>query len=162
MNSNNLVKIVVFIFTIMMIGMVASCNNKQPSFTQDEVEKAVLALEDQALGFWSAGNPANFCVNFADDASYFDDIGAQTRLDGIEEIQNYCNSLEGAIPPHKYELVDTRVQSFDNTAILTLQYHSKLENGEPGGPPWKATSVYRYSDNVWQVVHANWSLIKAE
>jgi hypothetical protein len=141
--------------------ILTSCNTKQPSFTQEEVEKAVLELENQALGYWTAGNPSKFSVNFATDASWFDDINAHIRLDGIEEIQEHFNSLEGAIPVHKYDLVDTRVQSFGNIAILTLHYAPTLD-GVEYDPTWKATSVYHHNNDKWQVVHAHWSEIKTE
>ncbi len=159
--KNNTLKIVLLLVSLPMMLILTSCNIKQPSFTQEEVEKAVLELENQALGYWSAGNPSKFSVNFATDASWFDDINAHIRLDGIEEIQEHFNSLEGAIPAHKYELVDTRVQSFGNTAILTLHYGVKLDNAETV-PTWKATSVYNFNNDKWQVVHAHWSLIKSE
>ena len=161
MNSSNHLKIILFIISTMMLVLVTSCDNKQPLFTQEEVEKAVLELENQALGYWTAGNPSKFSVNLAADASYFDDINAHIRLDGIEEIQEHFNSLEGTIPPHEYELVDTRVQSFDNTAILTLHYAPTLD-GVEYGPTWKATSVYHYNNDKWQVEHAHWSEIKSE
>lgn len=153
------VKFVVLIASLLLMLILTSCESKQSVFTQEEIEMAVLELEHQALGYWSAGNPAKFSSNFANDASYFDDIAAHTRLDGLEEIQKHFTSLEGAIPPHKYEIVDQRVQSFGNIAILTLRYHSSLDDGQHG-PPWKATSVYHYNDEKWQVVHAHWSLVK--
>ena len=156
--SNNKIKTVLLVSFLPLILILTSCEAKQSVFTQEEVEKAVLEVERQALDSWSAGNPAKMPANFADDASYFDDIAAHTRLDGIEEIQNYFTSLEGAIPPHNYEIVDQRVQSFGNTAILTLRYHSTIDG--QSGPPWKATSVYHYNDEKWQVVHAHWSLVK--
>ncbi len=158
---NNRVKIILVFTTIAMFVMLTSCDYKQPTFTQEEVEKTVLDLENQALGFWSAGNPAKFGENFATDASYFDDVNAHTRLDGIDEIQAHFNSLEGAFEPYEYELIDTRVQSFGNTAVLTLHFGDKQENKETI-PSWRATSVYNYSNDKWQVVHAHWSLIKSD
>lgn len=168
MKCSNLIKPILFIITAMMLAMLTSCNDKQTSFTQEEIEKAVLDLENQALGYMSAGNASKYSENFATDASYFDGIipqnfdgiNAQTRLDGIEEIQEYFNSLEGA-PPQGYELFDTRVQSFGNTAILTLHYGAKLDNAETV-PTWKGTSVYNYNNDKWQVVHSHWSTIKSE
>lgn len=80
-----------------------------------------------------------------------------TRLNGLEEMQNYLASLE--IPPHSYELVDPKVQIYGDIAILTLRYQSTSLDGKPD-PPWKATSVYRLIDSEWRVVHAHWSLMK--
>jgi len=158
--KDNRFKLVAVLIFLPVILFITACETKQPVFTQEEIEKAVLDLENQALGYMSAGNSSKFSENFATDASYFDGINAQTRLDGIEEIQEYFNSLEGA-PPHGYELFDTRVQSFGNTAILTLHYGAKLDNAETV-PTWKATSVYNYNNDKWQVVHAHWSTIKSE
>jgi ketosteroid isomerase-like protein len=76
-------------------------------------------------------------------------------------LKNYFSSLEGMIPEHNYELVDSKVQVYGDVAILTLQYHSFMPDGQKG-TPWKATSVYRYADGDWQVVHAHWSLVKVE
>ena len=157
--DNNRFKLTAVLMFLPLVLILTSCETKQVTLTQEEVEQTVLALERQALDRWAAGNPAGFTVNFANDATYFDDIAAHTRLDGLEEIQNHYNSLEGAIPPHNYEIVDPSVQYFGDAAILTLRYHSTLEDGQ-SGPPWKATSVYRFSNDEWKVVHAHWSLVK--
>ncbi len=116
-------------------------------------------MERQGLDHWAKGDPLGMSDNFADDITYFDDIGAHSRLNGLEEMQNYLASLDGKIPPHSYELVDPKVQIYDDIAILTLRYQSTSLDGEPD-PPWKATSVYRLIDSEWKVVHAHWSLVK--
>ena len=131
---------------------------KKEAQSQQEIEKIVLAKEHLALDQWSAGNPEGFSINFADNATYFDDIAAQTRLDGIEEIKAYLSSLKGQIPSHTYEIVDPKVQVFDHAAVLTLHYHASV--GDQKGQPWKATSVYQFINNDWKVVHAHWSLVK--
>lgn len=126
----------------------------------NNIEQTILAMERQALDCWSAGDPPGFAVNCADDVTYFDDIAAQTRINGLKEMQNYLKSLVGKIPPHTYEIVDPKVQVYDNVAIVTLRYHSKI--GDKSGPPWKATDVYRLTNGEWHVVHAHWSLVKTE
>lgn len=136
-----------------------SCCSKQEQASNEEITQTIIALERQALDNWSKGDPIGFSKNYAVDATYFDDLGAQMRIDSIEEIKNYFTALDGKVPPHKYELVTPKVQVYGDIAILTLQYHAmSLENEQ--GPPWKATSVYRLKDDKWQVVHANWSLVE--
>ena len=144
---------------LLTLGILISCTYSES--TPEEIEQTILGLEREALDEWSNGNPAGFPKHFADDATYFDDIAAQDRRAGKEEIITYFQSLKGKIPPHKYEIVAPKVQVYGNIVILTLRYNSKNENNEPG-PPWKATSIYRLMDDQWQVVHANWSLIKEE
>ncbi len=148
-----------FILLLSFSFILNSCCTKQEQASNDEIEQTILALERQALNNWSKGDPIGFSKNFAVDATYFDDIGAQMRIDSIEEVKNYFASLDGQIPAHKYELVIPKVQVYGDIAILTLQYHAMSLDNEPG-PPWKATSVYRLTDGDWKVVHANWSLVK--
>ena len=150
-----------FILFLSILLIFTSCAVKQNTLTQKEVEQAILNLERQANDRWSAGNPSGFSVNFADDVTWFDDIAAYKRIDGLQNIQNYFESLEGKIPPHNYELVDPKVQVYGDIAILTFRYHSTMPDGELG-TPWKATSVYRLNNGKWQVVHAHWSLVKEQ
>lgn len=149
-----------FILLLFILLIFTSCEMKQDTMTQENVEQAIIAKERQALDLWAQGDPLGFSVNFAEDATYFDDIGAHTRLDSLEEIRNYLTSLVGEIPPHTYEIVDPKVQVYGDIAIATLRYHSSID-GEPG-PPWKATDVYRLINGEWHIVHAHWSLVKEQ
>jgi ketosteroid isomerase-like protein len=150
--------IILFILVFMLF---ASCETKQETEKLENIEKVILSKERKSLDLWAQGDPLGYSENFAEDGTYFDDIAAQTRLDSLKEIRNYFTSLKGQIPPHKYEIVDPKVQVYGDIAILTMQYHSTTFDGQPGRP-WKATSVYRLTNGDWHVVHAHWSLVKAE
>ncbi len=153
-----------FLNWILMLSLMlipVSCVTEPAGPSPEEAEKAVIEKETQSLDNWSAGNPAGFSVNAAEDITYFDDIGASTRLDGLEECKQYLTSLEGMIPPHNYEMLDTKVQSYGNVAILTFHYQASDTAGNKG-TPWKATSVYNLRDGEWKMVHAHWSLVKQE
>ena len=156
--ANQIMQNMILLFSILLL--LASCGIEQSTPPQENVEETILALERDALDQWSQGNPAGFAVHIADNGTYMDDIGAANRLVGIEAAKSYFASLEGKIPPHNYEIVDPLVQVYDDIAILTFQYHSKIDT--MSGPPWKATSVYHFNDSIWQMVHANWSLLKAQ
>ena len=144
---------------LLLLGLawLMSCSNSNQSKAQ--IEQEILKLEQMALDKWAEGDPVGFAENFAEDATYFDDIAAQNRVSGSEALKGYFKSLEGKIPAHHYELVNPQVQVYDNMAILTLRYNAKTLDNEPG-PPWKATSIYKLKEGKWKVVHANWSLIK--
>ena len=157
--GNLMMQYFILLFTFTLIF--SSCEYKQNNTAQENIEQTILAKERQGLDRWSKRDPLGFSVNFADDVTYFDDIGGHKRFDGLEEVQNYLTTLDGKIPPHSYELVDPKVQVYGDIAILTLRYHSTSIEGEPG-PPWKATSVYKLTDGEWSVVHVNWSLVKEE
>jgi hypothetical protein len=147
----------ILVFAFLYI-FVSACTNQQ-QLSSEEIEQTILALEKKALDSWAKGDPIGFSHNFSEDATYFDDIGAQIRLDGIEELKKYFETLKGKIPPHNYKISDSKIQVYSNIAILTLRYNTSSLDNEPS-PPWKATSVYRLIGDKWQVVHANWSLIK--
>lgn len=122
-----------------------------------EAEREILAQERRALDRWCQGDPLGYTEIYADDVTYFDDIGAQERVDGIGGMREYMDSLRGKIPPHRYEIVRPRVQVYGDVAILTLRYSTRSADGRPL-TPWKATSVYRRTGEGWRIVHAHWSI----
>ena len=122
-------------------------------------EEAILASERRRLDRWSQGDPGGFAESSTSDVTYFDDIGAQGRIDGIDAAREYMAALGGQIPPHTYEIVEPKVQVYGDVGILTLRYHPKTLDGEPG-TRWKATSVYRRIDGEWLMAHAHWSMNK--
>lgn len=122
-------------------------------------EQEILAQERRALDGWSSGDPMGYAEVMADDVTYIDDIGAQNRIEGIEAQRAYLASLRGEIPAHRYELQNTKVQIYGDTAVLTMRYAPSGEDGTPF-PPWKATSVYHHDGQEWRIVHAHWSMMK--
>lgn len=129
------------------------------TMSSGDAEQAILALEREALDRWSRGDPLGYAEIHSDDVTYFDDIAAHARIDGIEATREYMASLRGQIPPHDYEVVDPRVQVYGDVGILTLRYHTYGSDGQPL-TPWKATSVYRRTGDGWRIVHAHWSVVK--
>ena len=146
----------ILLFSFLLIF--TACETKQDTPTQEEVEQTILAMERQVSDRWSAGDPLGYAEYSAEDVTWFDDIAASTRIDGLEELRTYLTSLEGEIPPHTYEIVDPKVQAYGDIAICTFRYQG-IFNDEPG-TPWKATDVYRLTDGEWRLVHAHWSLVK--
>lgn len=121
-------------------------------------EEAILAKERERLEHWSKGELTAYAKGSTEDVSYFDDIGAHDRIDGLAELLTYLSALEGQVPAHDYEIVDPRVQLYGDVGIVTLRYHPSFQ-GE-ALTRWKATSVYRQSDGEWEMVHAHWSMSK--
>ena len=133
---------------------------KQP---KENIEQTILTLEQNALDRWAKGDQISFSDNFAEDATYFDDVAAHVRVDGIENLKKYFESLQGQVPEHNYVLDNPKVQVYGDIAILTLWYKSSISmpDGQTA-PPWKATSVYRLHNDTWKVVHAHWSEVKEQ
>ncbi|MEJ2483169.1 MAG: DUF4440 domain-containing protein [Gemmatimonadota bacterium] len=120
-------------------------------------EAEILAQERAGLDRWSAGEPVGYAHSAAADVTYFDDIGATDRIEGLAAWRGYLESLE--IPPHGYEILDPKVQVYGEIGILTFHYHGLAPDGQVVSR-WKATSVYRHEADGWHMVHANWSTIE--
>jgi ketosteroid isomerase-like protein len=142
------------------LSVLASACQSQP-VGQDDSHQAIVAQERRALAQWAQGNPLGYLEVDADDVTYFDDIGAHARIDGKDAMRAYLTSLQGKIPPHRYELLDPRVQLYGDIGILTLRYRASTLDGKPAAH-WKATSVYRRMGGEWRIVHAHWSLVKED
>jgi ketosteroid isomerase-like protein len=126
---------------------------------QNDAAEAIVAQERRALDQWARGNPLGYLEIAAGDVTYFDDIGAHARVSGRDALRGYFASLKGKIPPHRYEMLDPKVQLYGDIGILTLRYHAYGAAPAPQAR-WKATSVYRRMDDQWRIVHAHWSLMK--
>lgn len=85
-----------------------------------DAEEAILAQERRALDQWAQGNPLGYLDIDADDVTYFDDIGVQSRISGVEAMRTYFNSLKGKIPPHRYDIVDPKVQVYGDGAPVPV------------------------------------------
>ncbi len=138
-------------------------NNGEPEKSSVEIEQFILEKEKDALNSWADGSVTGYTKHFDDEATYIDDIGAHNRIDGLPAIRAYAAKLDsiGMISKHTYEIINPKVQLYQDIAIITLQYHPYKLDGKPG-TKWKATSVYALMDNDWKVVHAHWSMLKAE
>lgn len=141
----------------LLAGLLSACD--RGSTGRQETEQAILAQEHRALEQWAKGNTLGYLDIAADDVTYFDDIGAHERVNGIDALRTYLTSLKGKIPPHRYELLNPDVQLNGDIGILTLRYNAYGPNAQLLAR-WKATSVYRRMDDQWRMVHAHWSLVK--
>jgi ketosteroid isomerase-like protein len=146
------------LFFILLVFV--SCGTKQGTLSQENVEQTILAQVHKIQDRWAAGDPLGYVENAADDVTWFDDIAAQTRIDGLVELRNYLSSFVGKITPYIYELVDSKVQVYGDIAICTFHCNPTV-NGEPQ-TPWKATEVYRLTNGKWLLEHAHWSVVKEQ
>lgn len=141
----------------LLTGLLMGCQNAAPG--SQGAEQAIVAQERRALEQWAKGNPLGYLDIDAEDVTYFDDIGAHSRVDGREAMRTYLTGLRGKIAPHRYESLDPKVQLYGDIGILTLRYEAYGAAAQPMAR-WKATSVYRRTNDRWRIVHAHWSLVK--
>ena len=123
----------------------------------DDVElirDTVLSLERGALDRWANGDPGGHLELAADDVTYFDPYVKQ-RLDGIDELKAWYESIWGKIQIDQSEIIDPDIDVVGNAAILTFQY---LSQGSEGVTRWNCTEVYRFDGSDWEIAHSHWSL----
>jgi ketosteroid isomerase-like protein len=125
------------------------------------VTRTILEMERLVLDAWSSGDPNVLGEGAAADVTYFDDIGAQERVQGALAFRAYLRRLDGHIPPHSYEIVDPVVQVYGDVAVLSLRYHAVLTDGTRLAP-WKASEVFHRNGSGWQLVHSHWSMTKLD
>ncbi len=121
------------------------------------IEK-VIALEKEALDGWSSGNALEYGIHAHPEQTYFDNLGAQHTVAGIENIRKYVSNAFAELVEHQYEMVDLKARQYGDTVILTYQYHPTLPDGSPSAN-WAATVIYARFDNDWKMVHAGWTML---
>ena len=144
-----------FIFVaILSVVILVGCNTGAKHTNANE---EIIALERSALDKWAQSNTMGYVDISADDVTWFDFTGVeQPRVEGRDAVKKFLTPLSGQIPLHTYEIVNPKVQVYENCAILTFHWKAVTKDGNPL-PVWKATSVYYWKDGKWQQVHANWS-----
>lgn len=120
----------------------------------DEIAATIIALERAALDRWGRGDPSGYLEISAPDVSYFDPFLAR-RLDGLEALTAYYETLRGKVRIDRDELIDPRVQAWGETAVLTFNLVSHSGAGEMR---WNCTEVYRRDPQGWRIVQTHWSI----
>ncbi len=120
-------------------------------------EDAILARARADCDRWSAGDTEGYGQSAAEDITYFHNVPALPRMDGVQAFREFLSALQGQVPPHRYEFVKPMVQVYGEVGILTMEYHAFSPEGELLVRA-RCTCVYRESDGDWQMVHAHFSV----
>jgi hypothetical protein len=116
--------------------------------------ETIIAMEQAALNRWGKGDPSGFLEISAAEVVYFDPF-LERRLDGLEVLTNYYESIRGQVLIDRYELLNPKVQLYGEIAVLTFNYVSYSDQAEQR---WNCTEVYRYVAESWRIVQTHWSL----
>ena len=149
-----------FLVPFCLFTLLTTCEGEPPVPTQEEAEAAIIEKIQAANAKWASGDPLEFFNNAADNIVWVDDIGSSKRVIGREALKPYLEAFKGVVPPHKHELYDFYFQHFGDIVIANYYYQGTLK-GEKA-PPWKAVSIFKYSDGDWSSVHENWTLVVEE
>lgn len=115
----------------------------------------VIDLEKAALARWCNGDPSGFLELASPDVVYFDPF-LPARLDGLDKLTTYYESVRGTIFAPRHEMIDPHVNEIGNAAILTFRFVS-YSGSEGAEMRWNCTEVYRKEGDLWLIVQTHWS-----
>ena len=122
------------------------------------VSAEIISIERTALNRWGKGDPWGFTEISADDVTYFD-TGTERRVDGRETLRQLYLPREGRIKIERYDMLNPKVQVYENTAVLTFNLidYVLTPEGSTKEVHWNATEVYCKIDDQWKIIHTHWS-----
>ncbi len=115
----------------------------------------IVALERAALDRWCRGDPSGFLEISLPGISYFDPF-RPARLDGLDELTAYYESLRGQVSAARWEMIAPRVEEMGEAAVLTFNFVS-YSGSEGQRMRWNCTEVYRRQDGRWRIAHTHWA-----
>ena len=125
--------------------------------TNTDLFATIIRLENAALEKWNQCDPNGYIDLSADDVVYFDPFTEQ-RLDGLEMLKKYYDSIKEQMHPSKYEMFNPKVQAGNEMAVLTFNLFSY--EGDITYK-WNCTEVYRLEKSgQWKIIQTHWSFIK--
>lgn len=74
-----------------------------------DIATTILSLERAALDRWGQGDPSGFLELSSPNVVYFDPF-LESRIDGLEALTAYYESLRGKVKVDRYELINPKVQ----------------------------------------------------
>lgn len=140
--------------------LVVGAATLHPTAAPSSILQQVLTKERGALDRWGKGDPGGYLDVYAPDATYFDP-GLEKRLDGHDALANYFEPLKGKIKIASYDLLDAKVQSDGDIAVLTFNIANRDAQGNVT-KRWNVTEVYRRIGGDWKIIHSHFSLTKPE
>ena len=137
---------------------VMASNAQRGTMEEMNVEREIISLEKRALDRWCKGDPSGCLEISAYDVTYFDPF-VDCRIDGLEALKLYYESLRGKIKVDRYELLNPQVTVHGDLAILTFNYVSYGGNEQSR---WNCTEVYKKLAAGWRIIQTHWSLTKPD
>lgn len=118
----------------------------------------IIAMEREALTRWCNGDPSGFLEISAPEVVYFDPM-LPARMNGLEALTAYYESVRGKIFAERFEIIDPIVTYIGDAAVLTFNFIS-YGGSEGARMRWNCTEVYRRSAEKWRIIQTHWSLVQ--
>ncbi|MBI3607246.1 MAG: DUF4440 domain-containing protein [Nitrospirae bacterium] len=122
--------------------------------SERDVAATIIAMERAALDRWGKGDPSGYLEISGPEVVYFDPF-LERRMDGLEALTRYYETLRGKIRVDRDELIAPHVQVCGEAAVLTFNYVSCT--GETL-IRWNCTEVYQRQRDRWRIIQTHWSI----
>ena len=127
-------------------------------WSDEKISGEIIGLENEALWRWGRGDPSGFLEISAPEVVYFDPSLGK-RIDGLEALTQYYETLRGKVFFERFELLNPLVQIVGDAAVLTFNYVSHDKEGKTS--PWNCTEVYRRFEGEWRIIQTHWSYTRS-
>jgi hypothetical protein len=141
------------ILSLALVAFALFATSASAAATDTEVADQLLTLERQAMDGFAQGDPDPMLATLDSRVTYYH-IVTSNRLDGIDAVRALCEQYRGRPLFDRYEIVDPKVQTGGDTAVLT---YTLVRHLGTDATRWFATLVYQQKDAGWRVIHAHWS-----
>ncbi len=127
-----------------------------------DVAAQIIALETKALERPFSREPGAFLDIIAEEYTYFDP-GLDERMDDYAAIQAYYDGVNAGDEDGEisvFELINPRVQVFEDAAVLTFAYAGVDPEAPPQDslqPSWHTTEVFQRVGEEWKLISTHWS-----
>lgn len=131
-------------------------------WTEEDVAAQIIDLETRALRQPFSDGSGGFVDIIAAEYTYFDPY-LDERMDDFAAIKTYYDSINAENESDEspsFELIDPRVQLFDDAAVLTFGYASidpEAPDQDPLLPDWHTTEVFQRVAGAWKLISSHWS-----
>jgi len=123
---------------------------------EKDVAGTIIALERAALDRWGKGDPSGYLEISAPDVVYFDPF-LERRLDGLEALTRYYETLRGKIRIDRDEFINPKVQVCGDAAVLTFNLISHIGETQMR---WNCTEVFHRQGGRWRIIQTHWSSLR--
>jgi ketosteroid isomerase-like protein len=127
------------------------------------MEETILALEEGAMERWRNGDPWGWAELSAEDVTYIDPFLTRP-IAGLEAYKkDFLGPIEGQVYYQGSELIEPRVITFGNAAVLTYNYRSTFDATATTPKEqtlWNTTEVYFRLGGKWKIAHTHWSYVR--
>ena len=121
---------------------------------ENDVAATIIGLERAALDRWGRGDPSGYLEISSPDVVYFDPF-LERRLDGLDSLTRYYESIRGKIRIDRDEFINPKVQLCGDAAVLTFNLVSYMGETKMR---WNCTEVFQYQSDRWLIIQTHWSI----